>query len=114
VPGYRHAAVDDLIDFVEVAAPSTAVLRRTRLDLSTTSPALPHWWAARAVTKAGLPGRVIRVNGILTGEVHTRIIADLGPPIDGTSLGRFADPRGIACLADISLQMNPVSNTGAD
>lgn len=59
-------------------------------------------WAVRGMTKAAaldLARYNIRINAILPGEVHTRMIADLDLSTDTTPLGRFGDPHEIAYLA---------------
>lgn len=74
-------------------------------------------WAVRGMTKAAalqLAPHGIRVNAILPGEVHTRMIADLDLDVSATPLGRWGEPSEIAYLA-LYLASNESSyTTGAD
>jgi 3alpha(or 20beta)-hydroxysteroid dehydrogenase len=74
-------------------------------------------WAVRGMTKAAaldLAADNIRVNAILPGEVHTRMIADLELDTSMTPLGRFGDPREIAYLALYLASDESAYTTGAD
>lgn len=74
-------------------------------------------WAVRGMTKAAaldLARHNIRINAILPGEVHTRMIADLDLSTDTTPLGRFGDPREIAYLALYLASDESAYTTGAD